>query len=182
MDILLQLLAMPFTWGLGLGLLIAAFIWKSGWTAKSVLKSEIKRAMESQRELQSHLNTHLKISATGNDQLQKELVVLKEQNENLRVTVAGLQQKPGRSEIRQWQIMELAVSRLREQAPGFAAAWEQAMRAATSDLEASESGFTKLMRKVLPGSLSLPRADEMDPIQVMDSPRAAPKSQQTESA
>lgn len=176
METLFQFLSLPFTWGLGLGLLIAGFIWKSGWTARSVLKSEIKRVVEGQRELQSHLNTHLKISATGNDQLQKDLQTLKEQNENLRVTIAGLQQKPGRSEIRQWQIMELAVTRLREQAPGFASAWEQAMRAATADIEASESGITKLMRKVLPGSQPVTRPDEADRITLMDSAAKPPVS------
>jgi len=169
METLLQLLSLPFTWGLCIGLTIAAFVWKSGWTARSVLKAEIKRVTEGQRELQSHLNTHLKISATGNDQLQKELQSLKEQNENLRVTIAGLQQKPGRAEIRQWQIMELAVTRMREQAPGFASVWEQAMRASVADVEASESGLTKLMRKVLPGNQPTLRSDETEPISLMDS-------------
>jgi len=176
METVLQLLSLPFTWGLCIGLMITAFVWKSGWTARSVLKSEVKRVVESQRELQSHLNTHLKISATGNDQLQKELQTLKEQNENLRVTIAGLQQKPGRSEIRQWQITEMAVTRLRAQAPGFASAWEQAIRAANADMDASESGITKLMRKVLPGSQPTTRPDESDRITLMDSSANPPVS------
>ena len=176
MDTLFQILSQPFIWGLGLGLLIAGFLWKSGWTARSVLKAEVKRLDESQRELQSHLNTHLKISATGNDQLQRELQTLKEQNENLRVNLQGLQQKPGRPEIRQWQIMEFAVARMREQAPGFAPAWEQAMRAATADLEASESGFTKLLRKVLPSSPASGRVEESETISLMPSASKLPNA------
>ena len=76
----------------------------------------------------------------------------KEQNENLRVNIAALQQRPGRAEARQLQILETAVARMREQAPGFAQAWELAVRQATADQDAAESGFTKLIRKVLPSS------------------------------
>lgn len=172
METVFHILAYPFVWGLALGLLITGFIWKSGWTARSVLKAEIKRITNDQRELQGHLNTHLKISAAGNDQLQRELQAAKEQSENLRVTVQGLQQKPGRTEIRQWQIMELAVTRMREQAPGFASAWEQAMRLATSEMETSENGLTKLMRKVLPGAPVVNRPEDSEQITLMPPPAA----------
>jgi predicted nucleic acid-binding Zn-ribbon protein len=152
MDTVVSILSQPFVWGLGLGLLIAGFGWKSAWTAKAALRTDIRRLTTEKARLQEHLNTHLTITADGQAQLQKELAQYKEQCENMRVSLAVLQQKPGRAEIRQWQILELAASRMREQAPGFAAAWERAIRTATEEMEASEGGLTKLIRKVLPTS------------------------------
>ncbi len=40
---------------------------------------------------------------------------------------------------------------MREQAPGFAPAWEKALRQAEADADAAESGFAKLVRRVIPG-------------------------------
>ncbi len=168
METLWVVLQHPFTWGLGLGLLVAGFLWKMGLDARSGLKRENKRLASELTELQKHLNTHLKISASGNDQLQKDLATLKEQNENLRVSVATLQQKPGRAEMRHLHIIEGAVRRMREQAPGFAATWEQAVRLSTADEEAAESGLTKLIRKVLPGSDTVSaRSDESRPASLL---------------
>lgn len=152
MDTVLIILSQPFVWGLGLGLLIAGFGWKSAWTAKSALRSEIRRLNTEKSRLQEHLNTHLTLTGDGQKKLQDELAVAREQCENLRGTVVTLQQKPGRPENRQWQIQERAVSHLREHAPGFAAAWEQSVRAAATEMEATENGIGKWIQKVLPGS------------------------------
>jgi len=141
----------PFVWGLLLGLLIAGFLWKSGLTARSHATAEIRRVQSELRELQGHLNTQLKINASGNEVLHTELEALRRQNENLRVNLAALQQKPGRAEQRLLQIHETAIRALREQAPGFAAAWEKAFRQAESELEAADSGLKKLIRRVIPG-------------------------------
>lgn len=103
------------------------------------------------KDLQNHLNTQLKINATGNESLQRELESLKQQNETLRINNTALQQKPGRAEQRQLQIYETAVRIMREQAPGFAPAWEKATRQSELDLEAADSGLKKLVRKVIPG-------------------------------
>ena len=51
MDTLLEIIRNPFVWGLGLGLLIAAFIWKSAFSAKNNLKREIRRLQEEGRDL-----------------------------------------------------------------------------------------------------------------------------------
>ena len=45
---------------------------------------------------------------------------------------------------------------MREQAPGFAPAWEKAMRDAEAAELAAEGGLKKLIRKVLPTSKSAP--------------------------
>jgi ribosomal protein L29 len=151
MDVVLDLLKQPFIWGLGLGLLIAAFLWKSSLSARSGLRREMKRLEDESRELQGHLNTQLKLNAKGTDEIQKELDELRTQNENLRVNLAAAQHKPGRAELRQFHINDAAVGIMREQAPGFAPAWEQALRKAEADYEAAEGGLKKLVKKVIPG-------------------------------
>jgi DNA anti-recombination protein RmuC len=151
MEILTAALQHPFTWGLLLGLLVAAFIWKSGFTARRHAAREIKRLETEMKDLQGHLNTQLKINASGNQALQSELDALKLQNETLRVNNAALQQKPGRAEQRLLQVYEIAIRAMREQAPGFAAAWEKAIRQGEAEVDAADSGFKKLVRRVIPG-------------------------------
>jgi DNA repair exonuclease SbcCD ATPase subunit len=141
----------PFTLGLLLGLAVAAVAWKSGFSTRRRLGKELRKLENDMRELQGHLNTQLKINAQGNDTLQRELEELRRQNENLRVSVATLQSKPGKAELRHLQVTDSAVRLMREQAPGFAPAWEKALRQAEQDLEAGESGLKKLVRRVIPG-------------------------------
>ncbi len=151
MDIFIEALKHPFIWGLLLGLLITFFIWKAGFTARRTLARELKRVEDEMKQLQNHLNTQLKINASGNESLHTELENLRKQNETLRVNHAALQQKPGRAEMRLLQVQELAVRSMREQAPGFAPAWEKAMRQAETEVDSAESGLVKLVRKVIPG-------------------------------
>ena len=151
MDSLNTALQHPFTWGLLLGLLIAAFIWKSGFSARRNVARELKRVEGELKNLQNHLNTQLKINASGNESLQAELETLRKQNETLRVNNAALQQKPGRAEQRLLQVQETAIRIMREQAPGFAPAWEKAVRQGESEVDAAESGLVKLVRRVIPG-------------------------------
>lgn len=150
MELLQTAIQSPFVWGLLLGLLVAGFIWKAGYTARRHALGEIKRLQTEMRDLQGHLNTQLKINASGNESLSAELESLRAQNENLRVNLASLQQKPGKAELRQLQVHDAAVRTLREQAPGFAPAWEKAVRQAETELEAADKGLMKLVRRVIP--------------------------------
>lgn len=150
-DFLITSIQHPFTWGLLLGLLIAAFLWKSGYAARRNVSRELKRVETEMKDLQGHLNTQLKINASGNESLQTELESLRKQNETLRLNIASLQQKPGRAEQRALQVQEIAIRTMREQAPGFAPAWENALRHAESEVDSAESGLKKLVRRVIPG-------------------------------
>ncbi len=177
MDSILRVLQHPFVWGLLLGLLIAGFIWKSSFTAKRHADRDIKRLDGEMRDLQSHLNTQLKINASGNEALQTELESLRRQNENLRVNQAALVQKPGKAEQRAFQIQELAVSLMREQAPGFAPAWEKALRQAEVEMESADSGLKRFVRKVLPGfghSTAAPQPLTIEANSSNDSPNLLP--------
>ena len=169
MDLLIDALKEPFTWGLLVGLLIAASIWKGAFTRSRRDAREIRRIESELKDLQGHLNTQLKINASGNEALQCELETLRRQNENLRIQNSSLQQKPGRAEQRQLQLYEMAVRSMREQAPGFAPAWEKALRQAETELDAAESGLRKLVRKVIP-SISGPAANQPEVIVTEDQP------------
>ena len=164
METLQNLLFTPFAGGFLLGLLIAFFTWKSAFSTRRNLKRDIKRIEEESRDLQQHLNTQLKVNAEGNESLQKKLEEMREQNETLRVNNSTLQHKPGRAELRQLTIIENAIGLMREQAPGFAQAWEKAVRQAEVDYESSESGLKKLVRKVLPtlGTTASSHEDELE--------------------
>lgn len=151
-DILNHIVAhQAFYWGLLIGLILALLSWKSGLSNKIRLSRDVRRLENELRELQGHLNTQLKINASGNKQLEADLKELKQQNENMRVSMATLQTKPGRAEIRQYHVMEGAVRLMRENYPNFASSWEKAVRQAEQEIEAGEHGFRKLVRKVMPG-------------------------------
>ncbi|MDB4055197.1 hypothetical protein N9496_04320 [Akkermansiaceae bacterium] len=156
METFMLIISEPFTWGLVVGLFLLVMVWRLMRKDISMLRSEKKRLQEENKELQGHLNTQLKINAKGNDQLEADLIELREQNENLRSNLNVAKQKPGRAELRHLQMMENAVSVMREQAPGFAPAWEKAMRDAEAAELAAEGGLKKLIRKVLPTSKSAP--------------------------
>lgn len=163
MEQFISIMQNPFVWGLLIGFTFAFFAWKSGLSTKLRLSRDARRLESELRELQGHLNTQLKINSQGNQSLQEELDGLKKQNENLRVSLAGLQNKPGRAEHRQYQITESAVRMMREQAPGFAPAWEKAVRQAETEIEAGESGLKRLVRKVIPGIGMSPSANASAP-------------------
>ncbi|BDS06376.1 hypothetical protein NT6N_14160 [Oceaniferula spumae] len=162
MDTFVNIVSQPFTWGLLVGLFLVIMTWKLMRKDVAMLRSENARISTENKELQGHLNTQLKINSKGNEQLQTQLDELREQNENLRVNLNTVGQKAGRAEMRQLHLMETAVTVMREQAPGFAPAWERAMRDAENTHEAAQGGLKKLMRKVLPGGMSVPAIESRD--------------------
>jgi len=147
-DTLITFLMHPFSWGLLVGLGLCFVIWRTSFQRIREQKREIKRLTQELHDLNKHLGQQMKITAAGNDTVTQELEQLRKQNENLRVTVATLQQKPGNAEVRQLQIYDRAVHILLERAPGFAPAWESAVREAEDKVAESESGITRLIRRV----------------------------------
>lgn len=139
-DFLHQTATNPFTWGLAVGLFFTALTWYLNYAKKSELKREV-------RKLREHLNTQMEITSKGNSSLKKETELLRQQNENLRVSIKEWQAKPGRNELRMLLIYDKAVRILNQTAPGFSPVWEKAVHDAEDDLVASESGVTALIRR-----------------------------------
>ena len=164
-------LTQPFVLGLLIGLALTAVVWKDGFSRRRQLARDLQRTETEKAELQNHLLTHLKLHADGNAKLTAELDDLRSRNETLRINLATLQQKPGQAELRQLRIQDAAIRQMREQAPGFAPAWEKALRQAETDANAAESGLMKLVRRVQSGiGMGNPPAATTAPTDPSDTP------------
>ncbi|QYO64114.1 hypothetical protein [Leptolyngbya sp. 7M] len=150
--------ATVFGTGLGLGLLVALGIWLNKWRVNSSLRKELDN-------MKKHLQTQLSINAKGYEEMQQELKRLKQENENLRITVATLSNKPGRTELRTLQTWDKAVRIMTVNSPGFAPAWEMALAEANKEVQEIDTGMKALVRRVfpmLPQELSSAHSDEIN--------------------
>jgi hypothetical protein len=95
----------------------------------------------------------MKITNQGNRSLEADLEKLKKDNENLRISVKTLGQKPGRAEIRLLNIYDGALRKMMLSAPGFSSAWEVALQEAEREYEENEIGFKSIIKKVFGPSL-----------------------------
>ena len=122
----------------------------------SFLKSriEVSGYKKEIKEYKDHLNRQMKITSEGNKNIEKELTEAKRDNENLRISVQTLMQKPGRAEIRLLNIYDSALRKMMLKAPGFSSAWEFSLQEAETEYEANEKGFKSIINKVFGPSLA----------------------------
>jgi Fe-S cluster assembly iron-binding protein IscA len=125
-----------------------------GWFL-SFIKSrfEIRVYKKEIKEYQNHLNRQMKITNEGSKNLESELVQLKKENENLRISVQTLGQKPGRAEVRLLNIYDSALRKMMLNSPGFSSVWEMSLQEAESEYELNEKGFKSIIKKVFSPSL-----------------------------
>ena len=135
----------PFAKGLALGLLFCIIIYIRGFIRRNELSKEVNR-------LRSHLHTKLEIDSSENERRKSELEKLKQERDNLRITVQSLNQKPGRKEIRQYFIYQTALDIMFEKAPGFAPAWQITLKEAEGLFEKSEKGVVPLLKRLMPST------------------------------
>ncbi len=133
----------PFTKGLIVGLVFCIIIYVRGFLRRLELTKEVSR-------LRNHLHTKLEIDSTENERRKNELERLKQERDNLRITVQSLNQKPGRKEIRQYFIYQTAIDIMFEKAPGFAPAWQITLKEAENLFEKSERGVVPLLKRLMP--------------------------------
>jgi len=116
----------------------------------SYLKSllTIRKHKKELKEYKEHLDRQMKITDAGNSTLVTELESVKKENENLRISVKTLGQKPGRAELRLLNIYDAALRKMMSQAPGFSSAWENSLQEAEREYEANETGLKSLVGKV----------------------------------
>jgi len=116
----------------------------------SYLKSllTIRKHKKELQEYKDHLDRQMKITNAGNSTLVLELEKVKKENENLRISVQTLNQKPGRAELRLLNIYDAALRKMMSQAPGFSSAWENSLQEAEREYEANESGLKSIVAKV----------------------------------
>ena len=127
----------------------------TGWFL-SYIKSrfEISKYKKEIKEYKEHLNRQMKITNEGSKNLEDELISLKKENENLRISVQTLGQKPGRAEIRLLNIYDGALRKMMLKAPGFSSAWEMSLQESEKEYEDNEKGFKSIIKKVFGPSLT----------------------------
>ncbi len=141
----MSILGNPFAKGLAIGILICVIVYLRGLLRRREMVKEIDR-------LRAHLHTKLEIDSSENERRKNELAQLKQERDNLRITVQSLNQKPGRREIRQYYIYQTAIDIMFEKAPGFAPAWQVTLKEAENLFEKSESGVVPLLKRLMPTS------------------------------
>jgi uncharacterized membrane protein YciS (DUF1049 family) len=126
-----------------------------GWML-SFIKSrfEVAKYKQEIKGFKEHLNRQMKITNEGNKNLEKDLEKLKKENENLRISVQTLGQKPGRAELRLLNIYDSALRKMMMKAPGFSSSWEMALQEAEAEYVANEKGFKSIIKKVFGPSLT----------------------------
>lgn len=126
-----------------------------GWFL-SYIKSrfEVSGYKKELKEYKEHLNRQMKITNEGSKSLEDEVKKLQKENENLRISVQTLGQKPGRAELRLLNIYDLALRKMMLKAPGFSSAWEMSLQEAEREYEENEKGFKSIIKKVFGPSIS----------------------------
>lgn len=148
MDIILSVLAHPFSWGLAVGLIFAAWAFFAGWSATRALRREVRR-------LEDHCRTAADLGAKGTQAMQDEIAALEEQNRNLQITVAELKNKPDRAELQKLYVLDNAAALMTERAPGFAAAWQAALKESQAELDKTSTGLLPWLRRIVHPSLGM---------------------------
>jgi len=140
---LTTIIANPFAKGLALGIIFSIIIFIRGFLRRRELSAEVSR-------LRNHLHTKLEIDSGENERRKNEIETLKQERDNLRITVQSLNQKPGRKEIRQYYIYQTALDMMFEKAPGFAPAWQITLKEAERVFDDSEKGVVPLLKRLMP--------------------------------
>ena len=138
-----------------LGVLIVIASFAVGWVVNYIVtRFEVRRHKKELNEYKDHLERQMKITGEGSRNLEIELAQLKKDNENLRISVQTLGQKPGRAEIRLLNIYDGALRKMMLSAPGFSAAWEVSLQESEREYEENEKGFKAILNKVFGPSLT----------------------------
>lgn len=153
---LISIISTPFAKGLITGIVFCVIIYIRGFMRRRELAKEVER-------LRTHLHTKLEIDSSDNERRKQELDRLKQERDNLRITVQSLNQKPGRKEIRQYFLYQTALDIMFEKAPGFAPAWQVTLKEAENLFEKSEKGVVPLLKRLMPTNIDK-QAEEYEKI------------------
>lgn len=119
----------PFNLGLGLGLIFTGL---ALWRVFRV-KMELSR-------FKRHLSDRIELEAESVRRAKAEVEQLRRENEQLRIRVASLVDTPEWRAHRDLEVYVRAEKRMLVNAPGFAAAWENAKAAAQAELQEEDAG------------------------------------------
>ena len=75
---------------------------------------------------------------------------LRKTNENLRVSLLAMREKPGRKELERLQVMQTAADRLVLNSPGFAPVWQAALKESEEEFRKTYSGLMPFLKRHIP--------------------------------
>jgi len=126
-----------------------------GWVGASVKNFfSVRKYKKEIKDYKEHLDRQMKITQEGSKSMLEELEKLRKENENLRVTVKTLGQKPGRSELRLLNVYDSAIRKMMLKAPGFSSAWEMSVQEAEKEYEDNEVGIKTVIKRVFGPSIT----------------------------
>lgn len=130
---------------IGLVIALAVFIYLV------VKRINDQRAHEKEiARLKNMLSDRMDIESEGLKTLKEENTELKKQNENLRITLNTMSQRPGRKEVNRLQVYQLAVDRLTINSPGFGPAWQAALKESEEEFQKNLTGATAFIKRLIP--------------------------------
>lgn len=136
-----------FLIGLGIGVLLLVISLINTARIKSRHKKEIAK-------IKQIVSQKLDIESDSLTTMKQEIKTLKEQNENLRVSVRSMSQKTTKKEMTRYQIYERAIEIMSLKAPGFAPAWQTALRESEEEFDKVFFGLKPFMRRATSTKLS----------------------------
>ncbi len=132
-----------------------------GWLLLSVKSFFTGRKHKKELEdYRGHIERQMKITQDGTKNMTEENEKLKKENENLRITVKTLGQKPGRNELRLLNIYDSALRKMMLKAPGFAQGWEMSMQEAEREYEENEVGLKTVIKRVFSPGITHKKDDD----------------------
>ena len=126
--------------GLAVAVVLAVALLSKTASAKKQAKAEVekyKRMLQDRMELESD----------GLTKLKGEVEELKKQNENLRISLNTMSQKPGRKEMQRLDVYQTAAERLSINSPGFAPVWQAALKESEAEFRKTFLGLNPYLRK-----------------------------------
>ena len=112
-------------------------------------------------EYRGHIERQMKITQEGTKNMTDESERLKKENENLRITVKTLGQKPGRSELRLLNVYDIAIKKMMIKAPGFAQGWGMAVDEAEREYEENETGLKSVIKRAFSPGITHKKDDDI---------------------
>ncbi len=133
-----------FVVGLIVGLAVAVVLSVALLSKSSAQKKAAKEEVEKYRRM---LQDRMELESEGLNKLKEENAELKKQNENLRISLNTMSQKPGRKEMQRLDVYQTASERLSMNSPGFAPVWQAALKESEEEFKKTFLGLTPYLRK-----------------------------------
>jgi MFS superfamily sulfate permease-like transporter len=136
-----------FLIGLAIGVVLAIVILIS-MSVRSH-KSELEHKADINK-MKTMITDRMDIESETITKLKDELEDIKKKNEDLRISLTTISQKPGRKEISRLHIYQAASENMMLTAPGFGPAWQAALKESVGEFEKTYTSLHPFVRRIIP--------------------------------